>query len=135
MSRFQKCLYLILRMLPRRVTGFAEKSSSPLNCTSLPTCIVVNCLVAEIETVIQTVRKNVKFLAGWSSAHCCWSVWKESDASVQPCSSLGPKHDDSRWSGECTVESNKWRDGGISGCGKYQHHGMHFFALFWIILR
>ena len=27
---FQKCLYLILRMLPRRVTGFAEKSSSPL---------------------------------------------------------------------------------------------------------
>ena len=30
MCRFQKCLYLILRMLPRRVTGFAEKSSSPL---------------------------------------------------------------------------------------------------------
>ena len=27
--RFQKCLYCILRMLPRRVTGFAEKSSSP----------------------------------------------------------------------------------------------------------
>ena len=31
MCRFQKCLYLILRMLPRRVTGFAEKSSSPLS--------------------------------------------------------------------------------------------------------
>ena len=30
MCRFQKCLYLILRMLPRRVTGFAEKFSSPL---------------------------------------------------------------------------------------------------------
>ena len=30
MCRFQKCLYLILWMLPRRVTGFAEKSSSPL---------------------------------------------------------------------------------------------------------
>ena len=29
MCRFQKCLYLILRMLPRKVTGFAEKSSSP----------------------------------------------------------------------------------------------------------
>ena len=31
MCRFQKCLYLILRMLPRRVTWFAEKSSSPLS--------------------------------------------------------------------------------------------------------
>ena len=39
MCRFQKCLYLILRMLPRRVTGFAEKSSSPLtedNGSTLP---------------------------------------------------------------------------------------------------
>ena len=32
MCRFQKCLYLIRRMLPRRVTGFTEKSSSPLSC-------------------------------------------------------------------------------------------------------
>ena len=31
MCRFQKCLYLIQRLLPRRVTGFAEKSSSPLS--------------------------------------------------------------------------------------------------------
>ena len=31
MCRFQKCLCLILRMLPRRITGFAEKSSSPFS--------------------------------------------------------------------------------------------------------
>ena len=54
MCRFQKCLYLILRMLPCRATGFAEKSSSPLHLGPLLGC--ANAVYHDTASFLQIVQ-------------------------------------------------------------------------------